>query len=144
MQLHQLQPAHRQKTGRRIGRGGKKGTYSGRGMKGQKARSGARMQPRIRELIKKYPKLRGGHKVQRMRRPVATVDVGALEKYFEAGATVTPLALMEKRLVRRTKGRLARVKLLASGDVKNAFAIKGCEMSAEAKAKIEKAGGTVE
>jgi len=59
MQLHELQPTHKTKTSKRIGRGGKKGTYSGRGMKGQKSRAGARMQPLVRELIKRYPKLRG-------------------------------------------------------------------------------------
>ena len=59
MQLHQLKPTHKAKRAKRVGRGGKKGTYSGRGMKGQKSRSGARMQPIIRELIKRYPKLRG-------------------------------------------------------------------------------------
>lgn len=59
MQLHQLRPIHKKKPRKRVGRGGKRGTYSGRGVKGQKSRSGARLQPVIRELIKRYPKLRG-------------------------------------------------------------------------------------
>ena len=59
MQLHQLKPTHKAKAAKRVGRGGKRGTYSGRGMKGQKSRAGARMQPLVRELIKRYPKLRG-------------------------------------------------------------------------------------
>jgi len=59
MQLHQVKPSHKTKTKKRVGRGGKKGTYSGRGIKGQKARAGAKLKPAIRDLIKKIPKLRG-------------------------------------------------------------------------------------
>ncbi len=59
MQLHELKPIHKRKQPKKIGRGGKRGTYSGKGMKGQKSRAGARMQPIIRELIKRYHKLRG-------------------------------------------------------------------------------------
>jgi len=40
MQLHQLKPNHKKKSRKRVGRGGKKGTYSGKGMKGQKSRAG--------------------------------------------------------------------------------------------------------
>jgi len=59
MQLHEIQPTHKLKKIKRIGRGGKRGTYSGKGVKGQNSRSGKRLEPVIRGLIKKYPKLRG-------------------------------------------------------------------------------------
>lgn len=59
MQLHELQPKHKLKKQKRIGRGGKRGTYSGRGIKGQKSRAGRKLKPAIREFIKRYPKLRG-------------------------------------------------------------------------------------
>lgn len=59
MQLHELRPLHRGKKRKRVGRGGKRGTYSGRGQKGQKSRAGRRLKPVIREIIKRYPKLRG-------------------------------------------------------------------------------------
>jgi len=59
MQLHQLSPKHKSKKRKRVGRGGKRGTYCGRGMKGQKSRAGAKFVPIIRGLIKRYPKLRG-------------------------------------------------------------------------------------
>ncbi len=59
MQLHELRPKHKLKKKKRIGRGGKTGTYSGRGVKGQKSRAGAKFEPIIRGLIKRYPKLRG-------------------------------------------------------------------------------------
>ena len=57
--MHELKPEHKNKKSKRIGRGGKRGTYSGRGVKGQKSRAGRKFQPIIRELIKKYPKLKG-------------------------------------------------------------------------------------
>lgn len=59
MQLHELKPIHKAKKGKRVGRGGKRGTYSGRGQKGQKSRAGRKLKPIVRELIKRYPKLRG-------------------------------------------------------------------------------------
>lgn len=59
MQLHELKPNHKLKKTKRVGRGGKRGTYSGHGIKGQKSRAGRKMQPIIRNIIKRYPKLRG-------------------------------------------------------------------------------------
>ena len=52
MQLHQLKPSHKRKRPKRIGRGGKRGTYSGRGVKGQRSRAGRKFKPAIRELMK--------------------------------------------------------------------------------------------
>ncbi|MBI3335133.1 MAG: hypothetical protein HY001_01370 [Candidatus Portnoybacteria bacterium] len=59
MQLHQISPLHKPKRAKRIGRGGKRGTYSGRGVKGQKARAGGRIRPQLRDFMMKVPKLRG-------------------------------------------------------------------------------------
>ncbi|MDD5552006.1 MAG: hypothetical protein PHI88_02520 [Candidatus Pacebacteria bacterium] len=59
MQLHEIRPIHKLKQKKRVGRGGKKGTYCGRGVKGQKARAGAKIRPELRDLVKKIPKLRG-------------------------------------------------------------------------------------
>ena len=59
MQLHEIKPIHKVKKPKRVGRGGKRGTYSGRGQKGQKSRAGHKMKPVVRELVKRYPKLRG-------------------------------------------------------------------------------------
>jgi large subunit ribosomal protein L15 len=59
MQLHEIKPYNKLKKKKRVGRGGKKGTYSGKGMKGQKSRAGAKIRPEIRDMIKKIPKLRG-------------------------------------------------------------------------------------
>ena len=58
MQVHELKPSNKPKKRRRIGRGGKRGNYSGRGSKGQKSRAGAKMRPQLREIINKFPKKR--------------------------------------------------------------------------------------
>jgi len=65
MQLHELQPITKNKSKKRIGRGGKRGTYSGRGMKGQKARAGRKIRPAIRDLMQRTPKLRGARNRKR-------------------------------------------------------------------------------
>ena len=63
MQLHQLNPSYKKKSRKRVGRGGKKGTYSGRGLKGQKSRAGRKPRPGFAggdtPLIKRFPKQRG-------------------------------------------------------------------------------------
>lgn len=69
MQLHELKPIHPRKRRKRVGRGGKRGTFSGRGTKGQKSRAGASVRPGFRggdtPLWKVFPKQRGaGKKVE--------------------------------------------------------------------------------
>lgn len=59
MALYKIAPEHKNKTKKRVGRGGKRGTYSGRGVKGQKSRAGRRIRPAVRDLIQQIPKLRG-------------------------------------------------------------------------------------
>ena len=59
MQLHEIQPNQKNESRKRIGRGGKRGTYSGKGIKGQKSRAGKKIRPAIRDLIQRTPKLRG-------------------------------------------------------------------------------------
>lgn len=143
MELHELKPIHKLKKGKRIGRGGKKGTYAGRGIKGQKARAGRRMKPAIRELIKRYPKLRGyKFRLRSTRRP-SVVNLETLEKKFKTGEIVNPKTLLEKRLIRRIKGRLPQVKILGKGKITKKLTIEDCQISKSAKEKVEKAGGTV-
>ena len=60
MQIHELKLNKKDKRRKaRIGRGGKRGTYSGRGVKGQKARAGRRIRPADRDFFQRLPKLRG-------------------------------------------------------------------------------------
>lgn len=142
MQLHQLKPKHKLKKKKRIGRGGKRGTYSGKGIKGQKSRAGRKFAPVIRELIKKYPKLRGyrfkGHKGN-----LVVVNVGVLEERFGSSEIVTPKLLLERKIIRRIKGKVPKVKILGKGEITKKLIIENCEVSKAAKEKIEKAGGSI-
>ncbi len=130
----------------RVGRGGKRGKTTGRGTKGQKARSGRKMRPEMRDLIKKIPKLRGHGKNRartvRIRAPYAPVNLATLDKAFEAGAAVTAKALFDKKIIRARAGRLPMVKVLGTGEITKALSLSGLSYSATAKAAIEKAGGS--
>lgn len=143
MQLHTVQPLHPTRKKRRVGRGGKRGTYSGRGIKGQRARSGARIRPEIRDLIKKIPKLRGiGFPRPRKPKP-QVINVGTLEARFSSGAHVTPKTLHAAGLLERSSGRMSGVKLLGVGNISKKFLVASCQVSKTAREKIEKAGGVI-
>src|SRR3990167_8528188 len=99
MQNHQLQPKHKSKDRMIVGRGGKKGTYSGRGGKGQTARSGRKMTPIIRELIKRYPKLKG-YKTFVLEDSTLVVNIEALDKHCKDGDLVNPENLIKMGIIR--------------------------------------------
>lgn len=142
MQLHQLKPKHKLKKKKRIGRGGKRGTYSGKGIKGQKSRAGRKLVPVIRGMIKKYPKLRG-YKFRKRPKSLAVVNIGVLDKNFKDSEVVTPKILLEKELIRRIKGRVPKVKILGGGELTKKLVIENCEVSKTAKEAIKKAGGSI-
>ena len=147
MQLHELKQTHKKKPKKRIGRGGKKGTYSGRGIKGQKSRAGGNLAPVIRGFIKRYPKLRGYRfksRIPNIKSQIATVNLDILEKKFNSGEAVTPQILLERRIVCRMGGRTPRVKILGDGKLAKSLFVEGCRVSRKAKEQIEKAGGKVE
>lgn len=120
---------------RRIGRGGKRGTYSGRGIKGQRARAGAKMRPAERDIIKKIPKLRG-YRFKGFGRHPAAVNVDTVEKYFAAGETVSPATLLAKGLIRRVSGKTPRVKILGRGETTKKMIFKDVIFSASARRKF--------
>jgi large subunit ribosomal protein L15 len=142
MQIHQLKPKVKPKKKKRIGRGGKKGTYSGKGVKGQKSRAGRKFQPIIRNLIKRYPKLRG-YQFKPNKSDVAVVNLFQLQKKFEENELITPKSLLQKRLIRKIKGKVPQVKILAKGEIDKKLVVKECQVSKSAKEKIEKAGGKI-
>ena len=142
MQLQELKPIHKKKRRKRVGRGGKRGTYAGRGLKGQRARAGRRLKPVIRELIKRYPKLRG-YRFKPVELKPAIVNLDTLEKKFKSGEIVNPRILLEKKIIRRIKGRIPKVKILAKGKLTKALTIEGCLVSKSAEEIIKKAGGTI-
>ena len=142
MQLHEIKSKYPRQKRKRVGRGGKRGTYCGRGRKGQKARESRNLVPAIRGLIKMYPKLRGYRFKSRIGE-TAVVNIEALEKKFKAGEVVNPETLLKQKLIRRIKGATPRVKILAKGKVTKALIIENSQLSAKARELIEKAGGTI-
>jgi large subunit ribosomal protein L15 len=141
MQLHELQGISR-KISRRVGRGGKRGTFSGRGTKGQKARSGRRIRPQFRDILMKLPKRRG-YRFNAFREKPVVVNISILDIHFAAGDKVTPLVLKDKGIISERGGKMPAVKILGSGDITKKLSIEGCEVSIKAKDKIEKAGGSI-
>jgi large subunit ribosomal protein L15 len=152
LNLHSLKPAQPRKERKRIGRGlgSGKGRYSGRGIKGQKARSGSHKLPAGFEggqmpLDMRLGKLRGNTSadakpVGPFRTYTQPVNLRDLEQRFEAGAEVTLEALLEKGLIRNTR---IDVKILGSGDLTKKLSVTAHGFSASAREKIEAAGGTV-
>ncbi len=150
--LSNLSPAQPREDRKRVGRGlgSGKGRYSGRGIKGQKARSGSHtMRPGFEggptNIYMRLGKLRGATSKDAMpigpfRTSTQPVNLRDLDR-FEAGAEVTPETLGEKRVIKNTR---VDVKLLGVGEVTKKLTIRVHAISASAREKIEAAGGTVE
>jgi large subunit ribosomal protein L15 len=136
MQLHQVKPKHKQKSKKRVGRGGKRGTYSGKGLKGQKSRAGRKMRPELRDYIKKIPKKRG-YRFKSINQKPEIVNLRDLEKFFNDGNSVTPEILLEKGLVARIKGKVPEIKILGNGGLKKKLKIENCLMSKSVKKAIK-------
>lgn len=143
--LSNLKPAagstrKRKRKGRGPGSGN--GKTAGRGMKGQKSRSGGGVAPGFEggqmPLIRRVPKR--GFNNKKFATVVAEVNVGSLAR-FDAGTVVDEALLREARLVR---GKCDAVKILGNGELDRALTVKVNAISAGAKTKIEAAGGTVE
>lgn len=139
--LNTLKPAKGSKKKKRdLGRGGKRGTFSGRGSKGQKARSGGRHKLKrlgMRRLMQETPKLRGFK--SRTIKP-AILNLETLTKKFQANDKITPEILLEKKILKNIKNG---VKILGRGEINFSLEIANCTVSASAKEKIEKSGGRV-
>ena len=152
LDLSNLKPAQARKDRKRVGRGlgSGKGRYSGRGLKGQKSRSGSKKMRAGFEggqmpLYMRVGKQRGSTSKDAM--PIVPfmtrtqpVNLKALEERFEAGAEVTPETLKAKRLIRSTR---IDVKILGVGELSKALTVHAHGVSATAREKIEKAGGTI-
>jgi large subunit ribosomal protein L15 len=128
-----------------VGRGGKRGKTSGRGTKGQKARAGNKKRPELRDFIKKIPKLRGRGKnsFKSFAERATVVGLDQVEKAFKANDRVEPITLERAGVISKNDGQFPRIKILGNGTVTKALIVSGVEVSASAKAAIEKAGGKV-
>jgi large subunit ribosomal protein L15 len=144
MQLNNLKFKNKKKARKVIGRGGKKGTYCGKGCKGQKARSGAHVNPLFEggrsTLIDHMKKVRGFKSSQ----IGMEVKLSQLEKYFQDGETVSAKSLLEKKLVKKVTKK-SKIKILGDKDKisKKLIIDKEIPLSASAKIAIEKAGGSI-
>ena len=143
MKLHELKnvpgAVHRRK---RVGcgEGGGHGRQSGRGGKGQTARSGGSIRPGFEggqmPLYRKLPHRGFNHAAFRV--GYAVVNVGQFARLTEGVTEVTPAVLADHGLVRRG---MERVKVLGVGEIQRALKVTASKFSGSAKAKIEKAGG---
>jgi large subunit ribosomal protein L15 len=145
MKLHERTPL-RDALLQRIGRSGKRGSYSGRGQKGQRSRSGHRIRPAERDIILKIPKMRGFRNKPKRDVPVV-FNLGMISAKF-AESPKNGKVLEINRMMLRGAGLLKKdykgiVKLLGTGEIDFPIAVSGLEVSASAKTKIEKVGGTV-
>lgn len=144
MQAHDLTRHREQKHKRRIARGGKRGSFSGRGIKGQKSRAGRRIRPQIRDVVKKIHKRRGhgknrGKSFGYLPQKPEIVSLQRIEAVFEDGAHITPWKLAERRLAHRTKGSKFVVKILGGAESQKHFTFdKQILMSGSLRAKLNK------
>jgi len=143
MQQHELrQPEGATKKRKRVGRGNASGhgTYSTKGLKGQKARSGGGVRPSFEggqlPFVRRMAYKRGFRNPFRV--DYEEVNVGDLNG-FAAGTDVTVEALREARLVRTGRP----VKILGEGELKASLTVTADSFSKSARAKIEGAGGSV-
>ncbi len=142
MQIHDIKRKTKNKKKRYIGRGGRHGKTSGRGTKGQNARAGHRKRPEMRDIIKKIPKKRG-YKFASIKDKPAVLNLSAFDKIFKDGDTISPTILADKKIIKQVSGKTQKVKILSVGTISKKLNFVGCTVSAVAKEKIEKAGGTV-
>ncbi len=148
MNLSELKSNTKRKSAKRVGRGGKRGTYSGKGTKGQKSRAGAGFKQGFRggdnRLWQLFPKLRGATKKPGSNRPhvkhrffqlrhdkVKVLNLDFFNK-FEDGQEVTPEFLSHDE-----------VKVLGEGQLKKKLQFRGFQFSKSAREKILKSGSTI-
>ena len=143
MKLHELKPSQARKERNRVGRGMSSGNgkTSGRGHKGQKARSGGGVRLGFEggqmPLFQRLPK-RGFTNIHRTEYSIVNVDT--LNK-FEEGTEVTPELLLETGTVSKLK---AGIKVLGNGTMEKKLIVKAHKFSTSAKEAIEAAGGKTE
>jgi len=144
MQAHQIKPARGSTHPRkRVGRGNASGTgtYSGRGLKGQKARAGNKPRRFFEggqtRLLRRLPRAKGFHNPFRVE--YQPVNLSQLNT-FDPGTDVTPELLQQKRVLRNLN---KPVKILAAGEIDRPLTVTANRFSTAAREKIKAAGGAV-
>lgn len=156
MHAGQLQSNTLRKSRKRVGRGGKRGTYSGKGTKGQKSRAGAGVKPGFRggdnRIWQLFPKMRGAskkpggsnphpkHRYFQLRHDKSAVlNLGFFNQFD--GDSITPKMLAEKGFIGTARNG---VKVLGGGELKKKFKFSGFKFSKSARDKILRVGGVIE
>lgn len=144
MQIHELKVKPK-KSRKRIGRGGKRGTYSGKGNKGQKARSGGNVDPLFQggstSLMKRLKKVRGFKAIVPKKN---ILNLNTIDEQFEDGSVVNFETLVEKKIFRKSEIKNG-VKVLGNGELKKKVTIsKDITVSTSSADAIKKAGGKIE
>lgn len=127
---------------KRVGRGGKRGTYSGRGMKGQKSRSGFKKRATFEggaSSLVQHTKKNRGFKKEKNSKYIFNLD--DIENKFKEGEILSPKTLKEKKLIRDIT---RPVKILADGELTKKIIFEEVLISKSAEGKIKKAGGKIE
>jgi len=148
MELHAL-PSIGKKRSQRIGRGGKRGTTSGRGTKGQHSRAGHKIRPALRDLIIRIPKRRGFRNKTKSDKPLVLDITNLIHKSASYIATAGKGPLVVDHVFLRASGLVpqgyqGKVKVLGTGEVKLQIVLKGITASKPVALRIEKAGGKIE
>lgn len=145
MRLHNIKPKHKLKKSYRVARGGKRGGYSGRGIKGQKSRAGAKIRPAVRDLMMKFPKTRGRakHSFKSLFKKPLVLNLKIIEKNFKDGEIVNPDTLFKKNIINKKSGDFPEIKILGREEISKKFIFQNILMSRPARDKILKAGGSV-
>ncbi len=142
--LNSFKLTEKRKSRMRVGRGnGSKGTYSGRGLKGQKSRSGGGV-PLFFEggqlpLVKRLPFLRGFK--NRFKKDFSIVNLAELEKVFKDGDDVNSETLHKSNLIRKSN---SNVKILGNGELNKSLNLRVHAVTKSAEEKIKKSGSNLE
>ncbi len=144
LKLSELKPykgatKRRKVVGRGVGSG--HGTFSGRGAKGQKARSGGNIPAAFEggrmPLHRQLPKRRGFRSIHAK---ASVLNLDELNEKFNSGDTINPKILVNKGMIKSAQDE---IKVLGAGEIKKALTFEKITVSASAKEKIEKAGGRI-
>jgi large subunit ribosomal protein L15 len=114
MQFNNLKRNTKNRKAKQVGRGGTRGKTSGRGTKGQNARSGRKKRPEMRDIIKRLPKLRGRGKnslKSRLQKPLA-INISKFKSHFKEGEEINAKTLLEKGIIKMKSGKLPKIKIL--------------------------------
>lgn len=142
MQVHQIN--FKLKKSKRIGRGGKKGSYSGRGIKGQKSRAGRKIRPALRDIILKLPKKRGLGNIK-IKKNIFEVNLQDIDKNFKAGEVVNYQALKERKILKIPKSiKKFKIKILGKGKLTKSLNFdRNFIFSESARLKLENSGSKI-